>query len=131
MTDDRELWDRICRRDATAFEELYRTYSAGLQAFLRRALSSHQAAEDATQETFASIWRHPNGFDPARGTLRSYLFGAGRKRAVEWWPSKSRSVKRRLTCAMCSRERLTLKLQAQHAALALIAKQEKSVIAKI
>jgi RNA polymerase sigma-70 factor, ECF subfamily len=37
------------------------------------------------QETFASIWQHPNRFDPARGTLRSYLFGAGRKRAVEWW----------------------------------------------
>jgi RNA polymerase sigma-70 factor (ECF subfamily) len=85
LIDDRELWDRICRRDATAFEELYRLYSAGLQAFLRRALSSHQAAEDVTQETFASVWRHPNGFDPARGTLRAYLFGVGRKRAVEWW----------------------------------------------
>jgi RNA polymerase sigma-70 factor (ECF subfamily) len=75
----------MCRRDATAFEELYRSYGPGLQAFLRRALSSHHAAEDVTQETFASIWRHPNGFDPARGTLRSYLFGAGRKRAAEWW----------------------------------------------
>jgi RNA polymerase sigma-70 factor (ECF subfamily) len=85
LTGDRELWDRMCRRDATAFEELYRSYGPGLQAFLRRALSSHQAAEDVTQETFASIWRHPNGFDPARGTLRSYLFGAGRKRAAEWW----------------------------------------------
>jgi len=52
LTDDRELWDRLCRRDATAFEELYRTYSAGLQVFLRRALGSHQAAEDVTQETF-------------------------------------------------------------------------------
>jgi RNA polymerase sigma-70 factor (ECF subfamily) len=85
VTDDRELWDRICRRDATAFEELYRTYNAGLQGFLRRAVNSHQAAEDVTQETFASIWRHPNGFDPAKGTLRSYVFGAGRKRAAEWW----------------------------------------------
>jgi len=85
LTGDREIWDRICRRDAAAFEELYRAYSAGLQAFLRRALSNPQAAEDVTQETFASIWRHPNGFDPARGTLRSYLFGAGRKRAAEWW----------------------------------------------
>jgi RNA polymerase sigma-70 factor, ECF subfamily len=85
LTDDRELWDRICRRDATAFDELYRTYNASLQAFLRRALSSHQAAEDVMQETFASIWRHPNGFNPERGTLRSYLFGAGRKRAAEWW----------------------------------------------
>jgi RNA polymerase sigma-70 factor (ECF subfamily) len=85
LTDDRELWDRICRQDSVAFEELYRIHSAGLQAFLRRALSSRQAAEEVTQETFASIWRHPNGFDPARGTLRSYLLGAGRKRAADWW----------------------------------------------
>ena len=90
MTDDRELWDRICRRDATAFEELYRTHNAGLQAFLRRALNSRQAAEDVAQETFASMWRHPNGFDPARGTLRSYLFGAGRKRAADWWRQQKR-----------------------------------------
>jgi len=34
-------------------------------------------------ETFAGIWQHPNGFDPERGTLRSYVFCAGRKRAAE------------------------------------------------
>jgi len=37
------------------------------------------------QETFTQIWRCPNGFEPNRGTLRAYLFGAGRKRAAEWW----------------------------------------------
>jgi RNA polymerase sigma-70 factor (ECF subfamily) len=37
------------------------------------------------QETFARIWQHPNGFEPERGTFRAYLFGAGRKRAAEWW----------------------------------------------
>jgi RNA polymerase sigma-70 factor (ECF subfamily) len=84
LTGDRELWDRICQQDTAAFEELYLTYSVGLEAFLKRALNP-QAAEDVTQETFARIWRHPNGFDPTRGTLRSYLFGAGRKRAAEWW----------------------------------------------
>lgn len=37
------------------------------------------------QETFTRIWQRPNGFEPERGTLRAYLFGAGRKRAAEWW----------------------------------------------
>lgn len=37
------------------------------------------------QETFAQIWQRPNGFEPERGSLSSYLFGAGRKRAAEWW----------------------------------------------
>jgi RNA polymerase sigma-70 factor (ECF subfamily) len=83
--DDRQLWEGIRRQDAKAFDTLYRSYAAGLQGFLKRFLGNRQAAEDVTQETFASIWQHPNGFDPERGTLRSYVFGAGRKRAVEWW----------------------------------------------
>ena len=83
--DDRQLWEGIRRKDAGAFDALFRTYGAGLQGFLKQLLGNRQAAEDVTQETFASIWQHPNGFDPERGTLRSYVFGAARKRAAEWW----------------------------------------------
>jgi len=83
--DDRQLWEGIRRKDTSAFDTVYRSYGAGLQGFLRQFLGNLQAAEDITQETFAGIWQHPNGFDPERGTLRSYIFGAGRKRASEWW----------------------------------------------
>ena len=31
------------------------------------------------------LWQRPNGFQPERGTLRTYLYGIGRKRAAEWW----------------------------------------------
>lgn len=92
MIDEKELWERIRRRDVTAFDELYRTHSAGLNAFLRRTLGNRQAAEDVVQEMFATIWQSPNGFDPARGTLRSYLFGTSRKRAVEWWRRQKRET---------------------------------------
>jgi len=85
LADDRELWERIRRADADAFGSLYRTYASRLEMFLRHVLQDRQAAEDVTQETFAGMWERPNGFDPARGTLRAYLFGAGRKRAAEWW----------------------------------------------
>jgi RNA polymerase sigma-70 factor (ECF subfamily) len=83
--DDRQLWEGIRRKDASAFDTLYRSCGAGLLGFLNQFLGNHQAAEDVAQETFAGIWQHPNGFDPQRGTLRSYVFGAGRKRAAEWW----------------------------------------------
>jgi RNA polymerase sigma-70 factor, ECF subfamily len=94
--DDRELWQRICQKDASAFDALYRVYGAGLRGFLRQLLGNSQAAEDVAQETFVSIWEHPNGFDPALGTVRSYVFGAGRKRAAEWW----RKQKPQSDCAM-------------------------------
>jgi RNA polymerase sigma-70 factor, ECF subfamily len=85
LADDRKLWERICRGDAGAFEAFYREQGPRLRAFLRQVLGDAQAAEDVTQETFTQIWRRPNGFAPERGTLRAYLFGAGRKRAAEWW----------------------------------------------
>jgi RNA polymerase sigma-70 factor (ECF subfamily) len=56
-----------------------------VELFLRQILHSREAAEDVMQETFAQIWRSPNGFEPSRGTLSAYLFGAARKRAAEWW----------------------------------------------
>lgn len=85
MSDDRDVWERICRRDAGAFDALYRTHGLKMQMFLRRLLGNSQAAEDVMQETFAAIWQHPNGFAVERGTLRAYLFGAARKRAAAWW----------------------------------------------
>lgn len=85
MADDRELWERICRGDAGAFDALYRMHGPKLEVFLKRLLGSQQAAEDVVQETFTRIWQHPNGFEPERGTLRAYIFGIGRKRASDWW----------------------------------------------
>lgn len=91
MADDHELWERICSRDADAFEAFYRDNAVRLCAYLRQMVGNAQAAEDVMQETFTQIWRTPNGFRPEQGTLRGYLFGIGRKRAAEWWRKRSRS----------------------------------------
>jgi RNA polymerase sigma-70 factor, ECF subfamily len=89
LADDRELWERICRGDAGAFDAFYGEQGPRLRAFLRQVLGNAQAAEDVMQETFTLIWRRPNGFAPERGSLRAYLFGAGRQRAAEWWRKES------------------------------------------
>lgn len=85
MGDDSKVWERVCQRDADAFEAFYRAQGPKLVVYLRQVLGVGQAAEDVMQETFTQIWQRPNGFSPERGTLRAYLFGAGRKRAAEWW----------------------------------------------
>jgi len=92
MPNDGELWERICRRDASAFDEFYRGNAPRLQAFLQQLLGNRQAAEDLMQETFTLIWERPNGFQPERGPLRTYLYGIGRKRAAEWWRKHSADV---------------------------------------
>jgi RNA polymerase sigma-70 factor (ECF subfamily) len=85
LTDDRDLWKKMLQGDATAFDVFYREHCPRLQIFLRQIVGSHEAAEDVAQETFKQLWNRPNGFDPDRGTLRSYLYGVGRKQAAEWW----------------------------------------------
>jgi RNA polymerase sigma-70 factor (ECF subfamily) len=85
LAEDRELWERICQGDGPAFEAFYLKYGPKLEVFLRQVLGNQQAAQDVMQETFTQIWQRPNGFEPERGTLRAYVFGAGRKRAAEWW----------------------------------------------
>jgi RNA polymerase sigma-70 factor (ECF subfamily) len=37
------------------------------------------------QDTYTHIWRRPQGFDPDRGSLRSWLYGIARKQASEYW----------------------------------------------
>ncbi len=85
MADDQDIWERLGRGDAAAFESFYRDHSRRLRAFLRMYLGNAPAVEDIAQEAFLQIWRHPDGFNPARSTLKAYLFGIARKRAADWW----------------------------------------------
>ncbi len=85
MTGDRELWERIRGGDARAFDDFYRENAPRLRGFLRQILGDAQAAEDVAQETFLELWRRGEGFCADRGSLRAYLFGIGRKRAMDWW----------------------------------------------
>ena len=82
--DDRELWKKITKGDAGAFDAWYHETAPRLRVFLRHLLANEQAADDVMQETFTQIWRRPDRFDPERGSPRAYLFGVARRQAAEW-----------------------------------------------
>ena len=82
MANDQTLWQGIVKGERTAFDAMFRLYSAPLRLFLRRFTSCPDTADDVAQETFLQLWRRHNGFDPARGTLKQYLFGIARKQAA-------------------------------------------------
>ena len=96
MANDQTLWQGIVNGERAAFDTLFRLYSAPLRLFLRRYTSCPAAADDVAQETFLQLWRRHNGFDPARGTLKQYLFGIARKQAAhgrkEWRPPEPAAV---------------------------------------
>lgn len=52
---------------------------------------SHRAA-DLVQETMLRAWRHPEVMDPARGSLRSWLFTTARNLAIDAWRRRNARV---------------------------------------
>lgn len=52
-----ELWDRPRSADEDAFRELFMRHSTAIYNFCFRRTASWSVAEDATQATFATLWR--------------------------------------------------------------------------
>lgn len=72
---------RIRAGDSAAFEEVFRSTHPALVAFATRYTGSRERAEELVQDLFLDLWRTRSSWD-VRGTLRSYLFGALRNRAL-------------------------------------------------
>jgi len=60
------------------FETFARTHYADVLAFLLARTRNPETARDLAQETFLQAHRSRQGFDPARGGLREWLFGIAR-----------------------------------------------------
>src|SRR3712207_6715755 len=80
---DAELLLRTAERDADAFELLYRRYARSVYGLALRRLRDRDRAEEATQETFAAIWRSARSFRPERGTAGGWLYAVARHAIVD------------------------------------------------
>jgi RNA polymerase sigma-70 factor (ECF subfamily) len=79
---DEELLRLARGGDESAFAALYRRRQAGLFRFALQMSGSESVAEDATQEVFMSLLGESLRFDPTRGALASYLYGAARNQVL-------------------------------------------------
>lgn len=75
---DAQLVARIGTGDEAAWEALFARYGKSLYRFGLRSTGSPDAADEIVQEVFLALIRRPEHFDPQRGALSSYLFGAAR-----------------------------------------------------
>jgi RNA polymerase sigma-70 factor (ECF subfamily) len=80
---DAELLGSIAGGDRVAFEELYRRYARSVLGIALRRMGDRGRAEDATQETFTSIWRSASRYDPARGRPAAWLYTVARNAIVD------------------------------------------------
>ena len=80
---DEELLRRVGAGDEQAFRDLFARYAAVANALAFRLVRQAQVAEEIVQEAFLSVWRNPDRYDGARGSVRSWLMGTVHHRAVD------------------------------------------------
>jgi RNA polymerase sigma-70 factor (ECF subfamily) len=93
-TDDVGLVIAIARYNGDAFAEAYRRHAGAVFALAQRLLWERALAEELVQETFLRLWEHPDRFDQARGSLRSFLLMDAHARGVDRIRSDSRRRER-------------------------------------
>ncbi len=80
---DAELIQRTADGDRSAFDDLYRRYARPVFGLALRRLGDRGRAEDAVQETFASVWRSAASYRPDRGPGAPWLYAVARNAIVD------------------------------------------------
>ena len=73
----------VQRHDQEALAELYRRHGGSLFYIALRVLAVRGLAEEVVQDVFTRLWQSPERFDPARGSLRSFLLAQAHSRAID------------------------------------------------
>lgn len=81
--DDASLLVAVELGDAAALATLYDRYSRLVYSVALRVLRDAAAAEDVLQEIFMQVWRRPDSFVSARGSLAGWLAVVARNRAID------------------------------------------------
>ena len=103
VTSDGELIQRAATGDRSAFEDLYRRYARPVFGLALRRLGDRGRAEDAVQETFASVWRSAGSYKPERGREvigLAYWSGLSQSEVAEFLGIPLGTVKTRTRAAL-------------------------------
>jgi RNA polymerase sigma-70 factor (ECF subfamily) len=87
--EDEALLRQVREGREEALQQLYRRHAPLVFHLACRALD-RAAAEEVVQDTFLAVWRRAADFDPARGSVRSWLVGIGRHRTLDELRARSR-----------------------------------------
>lgn len=79
---DNALLQQMRAGDEHAFASLYSRRHGGIYRFVLQMSGSPALAEDITQEVFMGLIKGTVVFDPARGSLSSFLYGVARNQTL-------------------------------------------------
>lgn len=92
---DEDLIAIAQRGDVTAFELLYDRHKGPAYSLARRITGTDGNADDVVQETFISVWRAIERYDPRRASVRTWLMRIVHRRAIDQLRSSTVHSKRR------------------------------------
>ena len=80
---DEDLMTLVDEKDPEAFAVVYDRHGGAAYSLAHRIVGDAGMSEDVTQEAFLSIWRSTARFDAARGSVRAWVLGIVRNRAID------------------------------------------------
>jgi len=89
---DPELLRLMLSGDEEAFTLLYRRRHSSIYRFALQMCGSQQVAEDVTHDVFLFLMRDGQAFDPARGSVSSFLLGVARNYVLRRFRSEHSTV---------------------------------------
>ena len=92
LLSDEALLRRMAGGDEAALAELYRRRQSGVYRFALDMSGSETVAEEVAQDVFITLIRSAEEFDPARGPVRSWLFGIARNHVLKRFSRDRRYV---------------------------------------
>jgi len=91
---DAFLASRLAAGDDLALAEAFDRYGRAVYGAALRVVGEGASAQDVVQDVFVELWSHPGRYDPAAGSLRTYLIVLARHRAVDLVRSELRRIAR-------------------------------------
>ena len=89
---DAELLRSMLSGDEESFALLYQRRHSGIYRFALQMCGSSQVAEDVTHDVFVFLMKSGQVFDPARGSVSSFLFGVTRNYVLRRFRSDQATV---------------------------------------
>lgn len=80
---DAHLLRRIEARDDTALAEFYDRWFPVVNCLITRIVKVPHDAEDVVEETFWQVWKQASRYEPARGSVQTWLLTMARSRALD------------------------------------------------
>ncbi len=90
---DEALAEAFSAKERWAFDEAYRRFGNLLYSTAYHVLNNREDAQDCVHDALARVWRSPDSYSRARGSVRSFLVVCVRNEAITRVRSKTRRLR--------------------------------------